>query len=86
MLTGAAIIALTGIKPLTLVDVSIIFGMTIMPATYYPVLRVAGDKKILREHANGALHNAVGWIFLLLITVCAVLAIPLMILTNRGEP
>src|ERR1051326_5031403 len=41
MFVLALLIAITGARPLQLVNISIIFGMAIMPLTYYPILRVA---------------------------------------------
>ena len=86
MLVVAALIAITGIKPLTLVNFSIVFGMVIMPFTYYPILITAGDRTIMGNHANGRMYNVVGWLFLALITIASIAAIPLMVLTRAGKP
>jgi len=86
MLAFALIIALTGVRPLTLVNVSIIFGMVVMPLTYYPILRTAADRNIMGKHANTRVVSVLGMIFLVLITVAAIAAIPLMILTHGGQP
>ena len=79
-------IALLGIRPLKLVNVSIIFGMVVMPLTYYPILRVAADKKIMGKHVNSRAVTAIGVVFLALITAAALAAIPLMIVTHSGQP
>jgi Mn2+/Fe2+ NRAMP family transporter len=79
-------IVLLGIQPLQLVNFSIIFGMAIMPFTYYPILRVAADKKIMGEHVNTRFDTAAGVIFLILIVVAAAASIPLMLLTHAGQP
>jgi Mn2+/Fe2+ NRAMP family transporter len=86
MLLIATVIAITGTKPLTLVDFSIVFGMVIMPFTYYPILTTAGDRTIMGKHANGKMYNVVGWIFLVLITLASIAAIPLMVVTHGGKP
>jgi Mn2+/Fe2+ NRAMP family transporter len=86
MFVLALIVALTGVRPLVLVDVSIIFGMVIMPFTYYPVLKVAADKNVMGKHVNSKFDTMIGVAFLVLITVAAIAAIPLMILTNSGKP
>ena len=86
MFVLALIITLTGVRPLVLVDVSIIFGMVIMPFTYYPVLKVAADKNVMGKHVNSKFDTMIGVAFLVLITVAAIAAIPLMILTNSGKP
>jgi Mn2+/Fe2+ NRAMP family transporter len=86
MFLVALVIALTGVRPLELVDFSIVFGMVIMPLTYYPILRVATDKNVMGEHVNSRFDTTVGIVFLALITVAAIAAIPLMILTHSGQP
>lgn len=86
MLGLALIIALTGVRPLELVNISIIFGMVVMPLTYYPILRAASKKGIMGKHANTRFDTAIGTLFLVLITAAAIAAIPLMILTNSGKP
>jgi manganese transport protein len=82
----ALAIALLGIPPLQLVNVSIIFGMAVMPFTYYPILRVAADKKIMGKHVNSRFLTVTGIAFLVLITLAAIAAVPLMIVTHSGKP
>jgi manganese transport protein len=82
----AFFIAVTGVRPLQLVNISIIFGMVVMPFTYYPILRVAADKSIMGKHVNSRMDTAIGIFFLILITVAAIAAIPLMIVTHSGRP
>ena len=82
----AVLIVLLGVPSLKLVNFSIIFGMAIMPFTYYPILRVASDRKIMGEHVNARFDTAVGGVFLLLIVIAAAVSIPLMILTHSGQP
>jgi manganese transport protein len=81
----ALIIAVSGVRPLTLVNTSVIFGLVIMPLTYYPILRAAADKQIMGKHANTRFNSMVGVVFLLLITAAAFAAIPLLILTGSGR-
>lgn len=57
-----------------------------MPLIYYPILRVAADKGIMGEHANRRVVNIIAGIFLVLITIAAIAAIPLMLLTHSGQP
>jgi Mn2+/Fe2+ NRAMP family transporter len=82
----ALVVVLSGIQPLQLVNVSIIFGMAIMPFTYYPILRVAADKKIMGKHVNTSFDTVVGVLFFILIVIAAVASFPLMILTHSGQP
>jgi manganese transport protein len=79
-------IALTGVRPLQLVNISIIFGMAIMPLTYYPILRTAADKNIMGKHVNDKFDTILGATFLVLITLAAVASIPLMVITHSGRP
>jgi Mn2+/Fe2+ NRAMP family transporter len=57
-----------------------------MPLTYYPILRVAADKNIMGRHVNSRMDTIVAAVFLVLITVAAAAAIPLMIMTHSGRP
>ncbi|HEX6897521.1 MAG TPA: divalent metal cation transporter [Bryobacteraceae bacterium] len=86
MLVVAALIALSGFDPLNLVNISVVFGMVVMPLTYYPIMRCAMDGGVMRRHVNSKMDTAMGIFFLILITLAAVAAIPLMIATNSGEP
>ena len=56
-----------------------------MPATYIPILLVANDRAYMGRYANGGLANVLGFVFLIVILVVAVLAIPLMIISNMGQ-
>ena len=86
MLALSLIIGATGVRPLELVNISIVFGMVVMPFTYYPILRTASDKNIMGRHVNSRLVGFLGGVFLVLIAVAAAAAIPLMILTHGGQP
>lgn len=85
MLAGATLIVLTGVDPVQVVECSIIFSVVVLPFSYFPVLMVARDRRIMHEHANGVFANALGWGYLVLITVAAVAALPLWLLTHRGQ-
>ena len=86
MLLVAAVLALSGLRPLTLVNFAIIFGMVVLPFTYYPILKLAGDRTMMGRHANGPIYQAIGWIVFVLVTVAAIAAIPLAVMTNVGRP
>jgi manganese transport protein len=86
MFVLALLISATGVRALQLVNISVIFGMAIMPFTYYPILRVATDKNVMGGHVNSRMDTIVGTIFLVLITIAAIAAIPLMIATHSGRP
>ena len=86
LLVIAGLLSLAGFDPLKLVNISVIFGMVMMPLTYYPIMRIAMDKGIMHRHVNSRADTAIGILFLVLITLAALAAIPLMILTNSGQP
>jgi Mn2+/Fe2+ NRAMP family transporter len=60
--------------------------MVVMSLTYYPIMRAAMDRGIMKENVNSRTDTAVGILFLILITAAAVTAISLMILTDSGQP
>jgi manganese transport protein len=82
---GGMFLNLTGVEPLDLVQYSVIFAVVVLPFTYYPILRVAGDAKLMGKHANSRMVQVLGWTFLVLIALAAAAAIPLMLLTRNGE-
>jgi len=86
MFALATAIAASGVRPLQLVNISVVFGMVIMPFTYYPILRVAADPNIMGQHVNSKPLTVVASLFLILITAAAIAAIPLMQATNSGQP
>jgi manganese transport protein len=86
MLAVAALLVLSGLDPLKLVNISVMFGMVVMPLTYYPIMRVAMDRGIMKQHVNSRTDSAIGILFLILISLAALAAVPLTILTNSGQP
>ena len=83
---GIGLLLSLGVRPLQLVNISVVFGMALMPFTYYPILRVAMDKNIMGKHVNRRADTALGAAILVLIVVAAAAAIPLMIVTGSGTP
>jgi Mn2+/Fe2+ NRAMP family transporter len=81
----STLVVMTGVDPVKIVEYSIIFSVVILPFTYFPVLMVARDECIMGEHANGRLSNALGWFFLVAITLASVAAIPLFLMTHGGR-
>ena len=57
-----------------------------LPLTYYPILMAAGDKQRMGKHASKRWLHVAGWVFLVLIVVAAVIALPLTFVTHLGEP
>ncbi|MFL6663001.1 MAG: NRAMP family divalent metal transporter [Rhizobacter sp.] len=81
----ATAIVMTGIDPIKVVEWSIVFSVVVLPFTYFPVLVVAQDRDIMGRHANGPIANALGWFYLVLITLAALAAIPMFLLTHGGQ-
>jgi manganese transport protein len=49
------------------------------------LLLLAGDKKYMRQHVNGPIAKALGWFYFAVITLAAVAAVPLFVLTSGGN-
>lgn len=81
----AAGVLLTGVDPVLVTEMSVVFSAIALPLTYFPILVVANDPDYLGEHVNGPVTNALGLIYLVVIVVSAVAAIPLMIITKMGQ-
>ena len=81
----AAIVIESGVDPVTVVEYSIVFSVVVLPFSYFPLLTVAADRRVMGEHANGRLANALGWLYLAAVTLAALAAIPLFILTHGGR-
>jgi Mn2+/Fe2+ NRAMP family transporter len=78
-------IAATGVNPVEIVEYSVVFAVVVLPLTYYPILRLADDRKAMGKHVNSPVIRVLGWLYLALICVAAAAAIPLMIITNMGQ-
>ncbi|MDQ0380699.1 NRAMP family divalent metal transporter [Amycolatopsis thermophila] len=84
VLLGTAAL-LTTVDPVQITELSLLFSAVVLPLTYLPILVVANDRDYLGDHANGRIQNALGVVFLIVILVAAVAAIPLMIITGMGQ-
>jgi manganese transport protein len=86
MIFGLALVVLaTGIDPVQVTEYAVIFSVVVLPLTYLPILLVARDKKVMGEHANDGLDNVLGVVFLVVITIVAIAAVPLMYLSRMGQ-
>jgi manganese transport protein len=81
----ATAVVLTGANPVNIAEIAVIFSAVAMPLTYVPVFLVARDKGYMGAYANGKLANILGWIYLGVILVVSLTAVPLLILTNMGQ-
>jgi Mn2+/Fe2+ NRAMP family transporter len=78
------LVLLTTIDPVQLTEFMLVFNAVILPLTYLPILVVANDREYLGEHVNGRLQNFFAILYLVVIVVVAVAAVPLMIVTGMG--
>jgi Mn2+/Fe2+ NRAMP family transporter len=80
---GAAL-ALTSIDPIKVTEYSIVFSAVALPLTYFPILVIANDPDYVGDKTNSGVVNTLATIYLVLITIAALAAIPLMIATKAG--
>jgi Mn2+/Fe2+ NRAMP family transporter len=85
LIAVAVLVLLTGANPVNIAEIAVIFSAVAMPLTYMPVFFVARDRGYMGKYANGRLANTVGWIYLGIILLLSMLAVPLLILTNMGQ-
>jgi manganese transport protein len=78
-------ILMTGVDPVLLTEYAVIFSVVALPLTYVPILLVANDKAYMGRYANGRIANGLGLLYLVVIVIVALAAIPLMVLTNVGQ-
>jgi Mn2+/Fe2+ NRAMP family transporter len=79
------LISLSGMNPVDIVEYSVLFAVVVLPFSYYAVLRLADDRAVMGEHVNSPIVRVLGWLYLVLISLAALAAIPLMIATHMGQ-
>ena len=50
---------LTGVDPITVTEISVVFSAVALPLTYLPILIIANDPEYMGEHVNGRALNGV---------------------------
>jgi Mn2+/Fe2+ NRAMP family transporter len=80
-----AAVLFTGIDPILVTEYSVVFSAIALPLTYLPILIVANDPEYMGRHVNGRMVNIAGSIYLVIILVASLAAIPLMIVTGAGQ-
>ncbi len=83
LLVGIAVLA-TGVDPVAVTEFSVVFSAIALPLTYLPILVVANDKQYMGESVNGKVTNAFALVYLVIILIASIAAIPLMIVTGMG--
>jgi Mn2+/Fe2+ NRAMP family transporter len=84
LIVGVGIL-LTGVDPVQVTEFSVVFSAIALPLTYLPILIVANDPRYMGKLVNGKVTNFFGLIFLGIILVASIAAIPLMIITGAGS-
>jgi len=85
VLVLAALVVLTGVDPIKVVEYSIVFSVVILPLTYFPMMAISRDPDIMGAYVNGPVTNILGWAYFVLISIAAIAAIPLLVLTHGGQ-
>ncbi|RIK17408.1 MAG: hypothetical protein DCC50_01775 [Acidobacteria bacterium] len=90
VIVGTSIIAatavlMTTVDPVMVTEASVVFSALALPLTYLPILVVANDRDYLGDYVNGRFANVMGTIYLVIIIVVSLAAIPLMIITGMGR-
>jgi manganese transport protein len=78
-------ILMTGVDPIQVTEISVVFSAVALPLTYLPILIVANDPEYMGEHVNGQALNGIALIYLVIILAAALAAIPLLIITGVGQ-
>jgi Mn2+/Fe2+ NRAMP family transporter len=76
---------LTTIDPVKLTEYSVVFSAVALPLTYFPILIISNDPDYMGDKTNGRISNALASVFLAIILIASITAIPLMIYTKAGQ-
>jgi len=81
----AVAVLMTGVDPIMVTEISVVGSAVALPLTYFPILVVANDRDYMGDHINGVVANTLGSVYLVLVVVASVAAIPLLIVTGMGS-
>jgi Mn2+/Fe2+ NRAMP family transporter len=85
MLVLGFLIVVTGVDPILVTELSVVFSVVALPLTYVPILLVANDAAYMGSYRNGRVANVFGIFYLLVVLAIAVAALPLLVLSNMGQ-
>lgn len=85
VLLAAFVVIIAGFDPIAVTEYAVIFSVVVMPLTYLPILLTARDEKVMGKYKNKSWNTALGWAAFAIIVIVALAAVPLMILTRRGQ-
>jgi Mn2+/Fe2+ NRAMP family transporter len=83
-LLAGTLIALSGVDPVKVTEYSIVLSAAALPLTYFPILLIANDPAYVGASTNGRVRNGLASVYLVILSVAALAAIPLMIVTRGG--
>ncbi len=78
-------ILLTTVDPIMVTEYSVVFSALALPLTYLPILVVANDRTYMGAHANGRVANLLGSVYLVVVVVASLAAVPLLVVTGAGQ-
>jgi Mn2+/Fe2+ NRAMP family transporter len=78
-------VLLTTVDPILVTEFSVVFSAVALPLTYFPILVVANDPDYMGPRTNGRLANALGTVYLGIVVVASLAALPLMVVTKMGQ-
>jgi manganese transport protein len=81
----AILTLMTMVDPVLVTEYSVVFAAMALPLTYLPILIIANDPDYMRDQVNGRVRNFLGLLYLALLLVASIAAIPLMIITKAGR-
>jgi manganese transport protein len=76
---------MTGVDPIQVTEISVVFSALALPLTYLPILIVANDPEYMGDYVNGQAVNGIALVYLVIILAAAIAAIPLLIITGAGQ-
>ena len=80
----ALLIVMTGVQVMDLVDYAVVSSIIVLPLSYLPLMLLANDKSYMGQYANKWLAKGLGWLFFIIVTITAIAAVPLYLLTSGG--
>ena len=83
LLVGVGVL-MTGVDAIKVTEYSVVFSAVALPLTYLPILVVANDPQYMGDKVNGRVVNALGQVYLVVVLLASLAAIPLMLASGAG--
>lgn len=84
LIAGTGIV-LTTINPVMITEYSVVFSAVALPLMYFPILVIANDRQYMGDKVNGRITNALASVFLVIVIIASLAALPLMLWTKAGQ-